>query len=148
MVGYSEGSFVEADLREASFPECIYRGADFRGARLEGANFEAAKKAADALAERIGGESRVKFSSDPKAREFDVISDEYIAQAKPDLKSYGKSWRNQTKATFEAAKETGKKAYFQFEGVPTEDVLRKIDEYAKRYGVEYVIDVEPLGVHN
>lgn len=58
--------------------------------------------AADALADRIGGEARVKFSNDPSGREFDVVSDDYISQAKPDLKSYGKSWRNQTKATFEA----------------------------------------------
>lgn len=43
LVGYPEGSFVEADLREASFRECIYCGADFRGARLEGANFEGAQ---------------------------------------------------------------------------------------------------------
>ena len=111
LVGYSEGSFVEADLREASFPECIYRGADFRGARLEGANFEAAKKAADALAERIGGESRVKFSSDPKAREFDVISDEYIAQAKPDLKSYGKVGEIKQKPLLKQRKKRGKSLF-------------------------------------
>lgn len=104
--------------------------------------------AADALAERIGGESRVKFSNDPKGREFDVISDEFIAQAKPNLQSFGKSWREQTKATFEAAKATGRKAYFQFEGTPADDILRKIAEYGERYGVEYVIDTEPLGVLN
>ena len=104
--------------------------------------------AADALADRIGGESRVKFSNDPSGREFDVVSDDYIAQAKPDLQSYGKSWRNQTKATFEAAKETGRKAYFQFEGAPADDILRKIAEYSERYGVDYVIDTTPLGVHN
>jgi hypothetical protein len=33
--------------------------------------------AADALAERLGGESRVKFENDPKGREIDAISDEY-----------------------------------------------------------------------
>lgn len=104
--------------------------------------------AADALADRIGGEARVKFSNDPSGREFDVVSDDYISQAKPDLKSYGKSWRNQTKATFEAAQETGRKAYFQFEGTPSDDILRKIAEYGERYGVDYVIDSTPLGVHN
>ena len=102
-------------------------------------------KGADALAERIGGESRVKFSDDPKGREFDSVSDKYIAQAKPDLNGYGKSWRNQTKATFEAAKETGKVAYFQFEGIPNESIIRKIKEYGDRYGVKYIIDTEPLG---
>lgn len=68
--------------------------------------------AADALAVRIGGESRVKFANDPDGREFDAVSDEYIAQTKPALKDYGKSWRNQTKATFEAAQQTGKKLIF------------------------------------
>ncbi len=46
---------------------------------------------ADMLAERIGGESRVKFSNDPKAREFDAISNEYIAQTKPALSTLNKS---------------------------------------------------------
>ena len=64
------------------------------------------------------------------------------------MKSYGKKWRNQTKATFEAAKETGRKAYFQFEGTPDNDIIRKIDEYSKRYGVEYVIDTTPVGIQN
>lgn len=59
--------------------------------------------AANALADRIVGESKVKFSSDPSGREFDGVSDEYIAQAKPGLRSYGKNWRKQTKAAFEAA---------------------------------------------
>ncbi len=104
--------------------------------------------AADALAVRIGGESRVKFANDPDGREFDVVSSEYIAQAKPDLSIYGKSWRKQTKATFEAAQETGRKAYFQFEGQPDDSIIQKIAEYGERYGVEYVIDTTPLGVKN
>ena len=99
---------------------------------------------ADALADRIGGQSRVKFSNDPNAREFDVVSDKYIAQAKPDLKGYGKSWRKQTKATFDAALETGRTPYFQFEGKPSPDVKRKIQEYSERYGIDYVIDTIPL----
>lgn len=104
--------------------------------------------AADALADRIGGESRLKFANDPDGREFDVVSSEYIAQAKPDLSTYGKSWRKQTKATFEAAQETGRKAYFQFEGQPDDSIIQKIAEYGERYGVEYVIDTTPLGVKN
>lgn len=100
--------------------------------------------AADALAVRIGGESRVRFANDPDRREFDVVSDEYIAQTKPALKDYGKSWRNQTKATFEAAQQTGKKAYFHFEGQPNESIIRKIQEYGDRYGVEYIVDTIPL----
>ncbi|GAA2522666.1 restriction endonuclease fold toxin [Streptomyces longisporus] len=38
---------------------------------------------ADALAQRLEGESRVKFENDPKGREFDALSDTYVAQAKP-----------------------------------------------------------------
>ena len=77
-----------------------------------------------------------------------MVSDEYIGQAKPDIQTYGKSWRTQTKATFEAAKQTGKKVYFQFEGQPSQSVLNKIAEYGARYGVDYIIDTEPLGVTN
>lgn len=100
------------------------------------------------MGERIGGESRVRFSNNPKGREFDVISDTYIAQAKPDLKSYGQGWRNQTKATFKVARETERMAYFQFEGAPDDSIIRKIAEYGERYGIDYVIDTTPLGVHN
>lgn len=125
--------------------ECTISGNDYSGELLKVDNPD---PAADALAERIGGKSRVKFSNDPKGREFDAISDQYIGQAKPNIKSYGKQWRNQTKATFEAAKQTGGKAYFQFEGKPVQSVLNKIAEYGRRYNVEYVIDTEPLGITN
>ena len=102
--------------------------------------------AADALAKRINGESRVRFENDPAGREFDAVSDDYIAQAKPALKTIGKSWRVQTKATFEAAKATARKAYFYFEGQPEDVFITKINEYAARYGVEVVIDTEPLDI--
>ena len=104
--------------------------------------------AADALAKRIGGESRVKFSNDPDGREFDAISDEFIAQAKPALKTLNTKVRNQMKATFEAAKATGKKVYYQFEGVPNQSVIDKLYEYSERYGIDVVIDTTPLGVEN
>ena len=100
--------------------------------------------AADALAERIGGESRVRFANDPQGREFDVINDEYIAQAKPALKTFNKDVRNQMKATFETAKLTNKKVYYQFEGEPSQSVIRKLQEYSERYGIEVIIDTKPL----
>lgn len=99
---------------------------------------------ADMLAERIGGESRVKFTNDPKAREFDAISNEYIAQAKPALSTLNKNVREQMKATFEAAKQTGKKVYYQFEGTPAQSVIDKLYEYSERYGIEVIIDTNPL----
>ncbi|WP_054400890.1 WXG100 family type VII secretion target [Paenibacillus solani] len=58
-------------------------------------------EAADMLAKKIGGESRVKFGNDPYGREFDTVSDQYIAQTKPPLKSLDKQFRKQAKATIE-----------------------------------------------
>jgi RHS repeat-associated protein len=97
---------------------------------------------ADLLAERIGGISRVRFEN--SNREFDAISDKYIAQSKPALKTLSKEKRNQFKATYEAAIATGRIPYFHFEGKPAERVLRQIDEYNKRYNIEAVVDIEPL----
>ena len=99
---------------------------------------------ADKLAERLGGESRVKFKNDPDGREFDAVSDEYVAQAKPKDFVINKKARDQAKATFEAAKQTGKKVYYHFDGPPDPGVTRKLQEYAERYGVEVVIDTKPF----
>lgn len=77
-----------------------------------------------------------------------MISDQYIAQAKPPLKCVNKTVRTQMKATFEAAKKYGRKVYYQFEGIPSQEVLDKLYEYSERYGVEVIIDTEPLGVLN
>ena len=104
--------------------------------------------AADELAKRIGGQSRSAFADDPIQREFDVISDQYIAQAKPPLKCVNKTVRTQMKATFEAAKKYERKVYYQFEGIPSQEVLNKLYEYSERYGVEVIIDTEPLGILN
>ena len=103
-----------------------------------------ADAAADALARRIGGQSRVRFSTDSLAREFDTISKEYIAQTKPALQALNKNVRNQMKATFEAAKETGRKVYYHFEGTPGQPVMDKLSEYSKRYGIDVIIDTNPL----
>jgi hypothetical protein len=99
---------------------------------------------ADKLAERLGGQSRMKFDSDPDAREFDVITDEYIVQTKSDMQSFGKKYRKQLKATFEAAKVTGRGVYLHFESQPSEQVIKVIQKYEQRYGIEVVIDISPL----
>ncbi|OAX45803.1 WXG100 family type VII secretion target [Paenibacillus sp. AD87] len=101
-------------------------------------------KAADMLAEKLSGESRVKFNNDPNGREFDTVSDQYIAQTKPPLNSLDKQFRKQAKATIEAAIETGRKAYFHFDGKPDDRVIRQLNEYADRYKVEIIIDTKPL----
>ncbi|KGE19582.1 restriction endonuclease fold toxin [Paenibacillus wynnii] len=100
--------------------------------------------AADALADRIGGQSRVKFSGDSAGREFDAISDQYVAQSKPALQTVNKSVRDQMKATFEVAQETGRKVYYHFEGQPAQSVIDKLNEYSSRYGIDVVIDTKPL----
>jgi Restriction endonuclease fold toxin 3 len=100
-----------------------------------------ADEAADALATKLGGESRVRFANDDAGREFDAVSDEYIAQAKPALQTVGKKFRDQAKATFEAAKETGRKVYYEFSGDPSESVISKINQYSEEFNVEAVIDV-------
>ncbi len=97
-------------------------------------------EAADALSKKIGGESRVSFANDPLKREFDVISDMFIGQTKSTTQ-LGSSFRSQAKATFEAAKANNKSVYYEFTGgTPSKEVLDKLTEYSKRYGVELKID--------
>lgn len=103
---------------------------------------------ADELAKRIGGQPRSAFADDPIHREFDAISDQYVAQAKPPLKCVNKAVRSQMKATFEAAKNHGRTVYYQFEGMPSQEVIDKLYEYSERYGVEVIIDTKPLGISN
>ncbi len=98
--------------------------------------------AADAFAQRIGGESGVRFAND--GREFDSMSDIYIAQTKPALQQINKSVRDQMKATFEAAKDSNRSVYYHFEGQPSESVINKLNKYSNRYGVKVVIDTKPL----
>lgn len=40
------------------------------------------------------------------------------------------------------------KVYYQFEGIPSQEVLDKLYEYSERYGGEVIIDTEPLGILN
>ncbi|MDA8372069.1 MAG: polymorphic toxin-type HINT domain-containing protein [Nocardiopsaceae bacterium] len=102
---------------------------------------------ADALAERLDGESRVRFENDPTNREFDAISDDYVAQAKPSNVQVNKKFRGQAKATFEAAQATGREVYYHFEGgPPSAEVRNRLEEYSERYGVDVVIDDQPLNV--
>ncbi|WP_339364313.1 restriction endonuclease fold toxin, partial [Vallitalea maricola] len=99
---------------------------------------------ADALAKRLNGQSRMKFSNDPKGKEFDAISDIFIGETKPALQTYNKSVRNQMKAAFEAAQQTDRKVYYHFEGQPAQSVIDKLYEYSNRYKIEVIIDTKPL----
>lgn len=102
--------------------------------------------AARALSRRIQGQPQVAFANDPILREVDSISDIYVAQSKPGSIPLGKAFRDQAKATFEIALATKRVPYFHFEGAPHRDVIRKLAEYGKRYGITPVIDTKPLGV--
>jgi RHS repeat-associated protein len=55
--------------------------------------------AADALAERLGGVSSVRFPGRFKDREFDILSDRYIGQTKPANFNIGSAFRKQAKAS-------------------------------------------------
>ena len=100
-----------------------------------------ADEAADILAKKLGGESRVSFANDPLKREFDAISDAFIAQTKS-IGKLGKAFRKQAKATFEAAQESGRAVYYEFTGgAPSQDILNKLTEYARRYDVNLKIDI-------
>ncbi|WP_405136007.1 restriction endonuclease fold toxin [Nocardia sp. NBC_01388] len=99
---------------------------------------------ADKLAGRIGGQSRVRFDSDSAGREFDAVSDQYIAQAKPANFQVNKSFRSQARATFEAAQDTGRSVYYHFDGPPQAGVREKLQQYADEYKIDLVIDEAPF----
>jgi hypothetical protein len=101
--------------------------------------------AAKALAAKIGGQASVHFENDPKKREFDAVSKDYIAETKAGgIQNPGKSDREQMKAIFEAAKATGRRPYFEFTGqAPSPRTLDHIRRYEERYGLTAVID-QPL----
>ncbi len=99
---------------------------------------------ADLLQERIGGVSRAEFANQAGI-EYDVISEEFVAQAKPSNFTVNQAFRNQAKRTFEVAVRSGRRPYFQFDGPPRPGVLEALERYAQRYGVEPVIDLVPLG---
>lgn len=96
--------------------------------------------AADALATKLNGQSSVSFDSDSLGREFDVVSDEFIGQTKQ-IGKLGSKFRKQAKATFEAAKETGRSVYYQLNSNTSQDIINKINEYSDRYGVNVVIEL-------
>ncbi|MFI6782574.1 restriction endonuclease fold toxin [Micromonospora sp. NPDC050276] len=101
--------------------------------------------AATALAARIGGRPSVRFTDDPINREFDAVSHRFVAQSKPANFTLNKKFRDQVRATFEAAVRTGRVPYFHFEGPPGPGVIKKLQEYGARYGVQPVIDTKRLG---
>ena len=95
---------------------------------------------ADQLAVDLGGESRVKFSSDPNGVEFDVVSDQYIGQV-TERTTIGSVFRKQARTTFEAAQATGRSVYYRFLKTPSSGIINKLNEYSRRYLIEVVIEI-------
>jgi Restriction endonuclease fold toxin 3 len=104
-------------------------------------------RAADLLADRIGGKASVRFANGP-SNEFDAVSHDYVAQAKPANFTLNQAFRDQAKVTFEVAVQSDRTPYFQFDGAPGPGVLRALSRYAERYGIEPVIDLTSLGESN
>lgn len=97
------------------------------------------------LADRLDGQAEMKFANDPNAREFDVVSKDYIGEAKPATTQVNLRIRNQAKAVFEAAHATGRDVYYHFSGgAPRADMIDCLQRYAQRYGVRLVIDDKPF----
>jgi hypothetical protein len=87
---------------------------------------------------------RAKLENDPKGREFDAVSDEYIGQSKPAGFQINKAFRAQARATFQAAWETGRSVYYHFEGPPLPGVIKKLEQYSAECHVRLVIDTDPF----
>lgn len=106
--------------------------------------------AAQALAERIGGQPSVRIRGHG-SREFDAVSDRYVAQTTRSA-SAASSPRNflsgvrraQIRHTLSVARETGREALFEFTGgSPARDVIDFIARNAERVGARFIIVARP-----
>jgi RHS repeat-associated protein len=101
--------------------------------------------AAVALARKLGGQASVAIEG--FANEFDAVSPRYVAQTTNAVSALLKpgnylssSRRAQIKATLQAARALGRKAYFEFTNGVHSDVIDYIRRNAAEVGVDYVID--------
>jgi hypothetical protein len=105
--------------------------------------------ASDALAKEIGGVASVRIDGYGN-REFDAVSDRYIAQTTDSESAVNRphnfltiSRRAQIRETLKAAKETGRVALFQFtNGAPAQEVMDFITRNAERVGAKFEIVVK------
>jgi RHS repeat-associated protein len=100
------------------------------------------------LAARIGGRAQAGFEQirlpNGAVREFDSISDAFVAQTKRSGQTWGSSLRRQVDATIEAASRSGRAAYFHFQRGASATTRRQIRERAAARNVEVVIDEVPF----
>jgi len=105
--------------------------------------------AAALLAARLGGQPSQTVAGFAN-REFDAISDDFIAQTTASQSAVTKPGnfltphrKAQIRATLQAAKQEGKTAYFEFAaGAPHPEVVACIDRNALRLEASYVIVFE------
>ena len=98
--------------------------------------------AAQALAARLGGEASRRIDGFGN-REFDAVSDDYVAQTTSAASAVTqphnfltRARREQIRATLAAARQGGKAAYFEFTaGEPHQEVKNFITRNAARVGV-------------
>jgi RHS repeat-associated protein len=99
---------------------------------------------AHALARRLGGDKgQLGFSGLNPDIEFDAITDRYIASAKHGTVK-NERLRAQFRRIFEAARDTGRTPYFQFDVPINEDMRHLLERYKADYGLAYELDTVPL----
>ena len=85
----------------------------------------------------------LRASTGDQGTGIDAISDQYVAQTKVGVSEHlSQRTRNQMKATFEAAKVTGRQPYFHFEQEPSQVIVKRISDYEQRYGLKAIIDTK------
>ena len=95
---------------------------------------------AHALAEEIGGQAQVNISGIDDDKEFDAVSDEYIGEHKPAIgDNFGSRFKNRSRRVFRAARMTGRKVYYRFDGRSGNRVLEKLRQYESEYDVKVTI---------
>ena len=105
-------------------------------------------EAAQVLARRLGGLPSQMISGFGR-REFDVVSEDYVAQTTASQSAVLKpanfltgDRKAQIRATLQAAKQEGRTAYFEFTaGPPHPEVVACINRNALRFGAVFVIVV-------
>ncbi|WP_329453961.1 restriction endonuclease fold toxin [Streptomyces sp. NBC_01497] len=100
--------------------------------------------AADELSERLGGESGGKFENGPEGREFDAIGDQYVGSRNP--RNAGRKSPSQPgERNIRICDTIGRTPYSPFGGEPGLDVIARLEECGRRFGIDRVIDKTPLG---
>ncbi|MGW7238594.1 restriction endonuclease fold toxin [Streptomyces sp. NPDC054804] len=77
---------------------------------------------AQLLAQKLAGRAQVEFLN-LKDVEFDTVSDDYVASAKPGNFQIDRRFRKSAKRMYEVSAASGRTPYFQFDSEPSRDVM-------------------------